>query len=97
MRIMVSQSAKRVESVKLSDHQYTQSGKETLMELYRLHFPRSAGEEVTLEGQGQPNLRAFAGQSKNWKLSKKVSDQSKITRTISALKPRNHGIAPVLL
>jgi len=71
MGIMGIQSAKRVESVKLPDHQYTQSGKETLMELYRLHFPRSAGEAVTLEGQGQPNLRTFAGQSKKLKLSKR--------------------------
>jgi len=68
MRIMGSQSANRVEFVKLPNHQYTPSGKETLMEQYRLHFPRSAGEEVTLEGQGQPNLTAFAGQSKKWKL-----------------------------
>jgi hypothetical protein len=28
------------------------------------HFPGSAGEEVTLEGQGQPNLRAFAAQGR---------------------------------
>jgi hypothetical protein len=94
---MDSHLTNRVESVKLPDHQYTQSGKETLMELYRLHFSRSAGEEVTLEGQGQPNLRALAGQSEKWKLSKKVSDQSKIRRTISTLKPGTDGIAPVLL
>lgn len=94
---MHSQSANRVESVKLPDHQYTQSGKETLMELYRLHFPRSAGEEVTLEGNGQPNLRAFADKSKKWELSKKVSDQSKIRWMISALKSRTDGIAPALL
>jgi hypothetical protein len=60
MRIMASQSANRVESIKLLDDQNTQPGKETLKELYRIHFPGSAGEEVTLEGQGQPNLRAFA-------------------------------------
>jgi hypothetical protein len=50
MGIMASQSANRVESIKLPDSQYTQSGKETLRELYRVHFPGSAGE-VTLEGQ----------------------------------------------
>jgi hypothetical protein len=53
MRIMASQSANRVESVKLLDGLHTQSGKETLRELHRVHFPGSAGEEVTLEGQGQ--------------------------------------------
>jgi hypothetical protein len=86
-----------VESVKLPHHQHTQSGKETLMELYRLHFPVSAREEVTLEGQGQPKLRAFAGQIKKLELSKKVSDQSKIRWLISALKPGTGGIAPALL
>jgi hypothetical protein len=49
MRIRASQSANRVESIKLLDGQYTQSGKQTLRELHRVHFPGSAGEEVTLE------------------------------------------------
>jgi hypothetical protein len=53
-----------------------------LRELYRVH-PGSAGEEVTLEGQGQPNLRAFAGHREDWELSKKVIDQSKIRWVIS--------------
>jgi hypothetical protein len=59
MRIMASQSVSWVQSVKLPDDQYTQSRKETLRELHRFHFPGSAGE-VTLEREGQPNLRAFA-------------------------------------
>jgi len=50
-----------------------------------------------LEGQWQPNLRAFAGQSKKWELSKKVGGQSKIRWMISALKPGTDGIAPALL
>jgi hypothetical protein len=33
MRIMASQSAKRVESIKLLDSRYTQSGKETLRDI----------------------------------------------------------------
>jgi hypothetical protein len=40
MRIMVSQSANRVESIKLPDGRYTQSGKETLRELYKSLFSR---------------------------------------------------------
>jgi hypothetical protein len=39
MRNMASQSANRVESIKLLDGQYTQSGTETLREIYRVHFP----------------------------------------------------------
>jgi hypothetical protein len=72
MRIMTSQLANRVESIKLSDGRYTQSGKETLRELHRVCFPGYAGEEVTLEGQEQPNLRAFAAHREDWELSKKV-------------------------
>jgi len=59
MTITASQPANRVKSIKLPDGWYTQSGKETPKELCRVHFPGSAVEEMTLEGQGQPNLRAF--------------------------------------
>jgi hypothetical protein len=101
MRIMASQSANRVESIKLLDGRYTQSGKETLRELHRVHFPESAGEEVTLEGQRKPNLRAFAAHREDWELSKKVNDQSKIRWAISTLKPfksaGTDGIVPALL
>ena len=37
MRIMTSHLAKRVGSIKLSDGQYTQTGKETIEEIYNLH------------------------------------------------------------
>jgi hypothetical protein len=54
-----------------------------------------------LEGQGQPNLRAFAAHRKDWELSKKVIDQSKIRWVISTFKPfkkaGTDGIVPVLL
>jgi hypothetical protein len=67
MRIMASQLANWMESIKLLDDRYTQSGKETQRELYRVHFPGSAGQ-VTLEGQGQPNLRACAAHREDWEL-----------------------------
>jgi phage protein U len=89
MRIATSQWASRVESIKLPDGQYTQSRKETLRELHRVHFPGSAGEEVTLEGQGQANLTAFAAHRQDWELSEKVIDQSKIRWVISTFKPLN--------
>jgi hypothetical protein len=54
-----------------------------------------------LEGQGQPNLRAFATHKEDWKLSIKVIDQSKIRWAISTFKPfksaGNDGIVPALL
>jgi hypothetical protein len=54
-----------------------------------------------LQGQGQPNLRAFAAHREDWELSKKVSDWSKIRWVISTLKPfklaETDGIVPALL
>jgi hypothetical protein len=72
-----------------------------MRELHRVHFLGSAGEEVTLEGQRQPNLRAFAAQREDWELSKKVIDLSKIRWAISIFKPfksaGTDGIVPALL
>jgi hypothetical protein len=54
-----------------------------------------------LEGQGQPNLTAFAAHSEDWELSKKVSDQSKIRWAISTFKQfksaGTDGTVPALL
>jgi hypothetical protein len=47
MRIMAGQSDNRVGSIKLPDGQYTQSGRQALKELHRVHFPKSAEVEVT--------------------------------------------------
>ena len=58
----MSQSANRVESVQLPDGQHTQSGEETLRELYGVHFPGSAVEEMTWEGLGHPILRDCCSQ-----------------------------------
>jgi hypothetical protein len=66
---------------------YTQSGKKTLRELYIVHSPGSAGEEVTLEGQGQPNLRVSAAHKEDWELSKSINAQPKIRWPISTFKP----------
>jgi hypothetical protein len=72
-----------------------------LKELYRVHFPGSAKEEVTLKGQGRTNPRAFAARREDWELSKKVTDQSKIRWAISTFTPftlaGTDGIAPALL
>jgi hypothetical protein len=65
----------------------TQSRKETLRELCRVHFPGFAGEDVTLEGQGQPNLRAFAAYKEDWELSERVTAQPKMKWAICTFKP----------
>jgi len=58
-----------VGSIKLPDHQNMQTGKETLEKLYRVHFAGPCKGDVTMERQGQPNLRAFVASRENWKLS----------------------------
>jgi hypothetical protein len=52
MRIMTRQLVNRVGSVKLPNGWHTKTGEETLEELYKVHFPGSVEEEVTLPGQG---------------------------------------------
>jgi len=49
-----------------------------MTELHRVHFPGYAVEEVALEGQWQPNLRAFTAHREVWNLSRKAMNQSKI-------------------
>jgi hypothetical protein len=49
MRNMAGQSANRLESINIFDGRFTQFGKETLRELYRVHFPGCVGEEVNLQ------------------------------------------------
>jgi hypothetical protein len=80
----------------------THNLEETPRELYRFQFPGS-DREVTLEGHGQPHLRAFAAHREDWDLSYKVIDQSmsKIRWAISTFKPfqsaGTDGIVPALL
>jgi hypothetical protein len=59
------------------------------MGLHRVHFPGCAVEEVTLEGQGQANLRALAACMEDWELSKKVINLSKIRWVIITLNHLN--------
>ena len=42
---------------------------------------------MTLEGDGQPNLRAFAAHNEDWELSETATDQSTIRWVIRTLKP----------
>jgi hypothetical protein len=39
MKIMVKQGTNKVSTIKLSNGQHTKKGKETLKELFRVHFP----------------------------------------------------------
>ena len=59
------------------------------------------GVEITLKGQQQPNLKAFAAHRKKWELSKMVIEQSEIRWAISTFKTFKvavtDGTVPALL
>jgi hypothetical protein len=56
MKIMVKQANNRVSSVKLPDGCYMESGRETLLELCRIHFPDFRLTDGLTDGQGQSDL-----------------------------------------
>jgi hypothetical protein len=101
IRIMASQSARKVSSIKLPNGQHTQAGTGTLKELQTVHFPASDAKEMTWQRQGQSNLWTYTAHKENWKLSKRVILQSKIRWAINTFKPfklaGTDGIVPALL
>jgi hypothetical protein len=72
MRIMEKQETNRVSTVKLRDCQHTETGKETLNELSRVHF-----EDSYDDGQGQQNLGICESITNkgDWNLAKRVISQ----------------------
>jgi hypothetical protein len=55
MMIMVQQTTNKVSTIKLPDCQHTQTGKETLKELFSFHVPDSKLIDESGDGQGQQN------------------------------------------
>jgi hypothetical protein len=56
VKIMAKQATNKVSTIKLPDGQHTQTGKETLKEMFRVHFPDSKLTDDSGDGQGQQNL-----------------------------------------
>jgi hypothetical protein len=52
---MAKQATNKVSTIKLPDGQYIQTGKGTLEELFRVHFPDSNSIDDSGDGQGQHN------------------------------------------
>jgi hypothetical protein len=103
MKIMAKQATNKVSTIKLPDGQYTQTGKGTLIELFRVHFPDSKFIDDLGDRQGQQNLSVcrhimIRG---DWILAKNVINQSKINWALSTFKPfksaATDGIVPALL
>jgi hypothetical protein len=77
MKIMAKQATNKVSTIKPPDGQYTQTGKDTLKELFRVHFPDCKLIEDSDDRQGQQNL-GICGRITNtgdWNLAKCVISQ----------------------
>jgi hypothetical protein len=90
--------------VKLPNGQQTETGKGTLGELFRVHFPDSKLiDDSCNDGQGQQNLgiREHIRNRGDWNLTRHMTNQSKIRWAFSTLKPfksaGTDGIIPALL
>jgi hypothetical protein len=103
MKIMAKQATNKVSTIKLPDGQHTQSRKETLKQLFRVHFPDSKLIDDSGDGEGQQNLgicECITNRG-DWDLAKCVINQSKIRWALSTFKPfksvGTDGIVPALL
>jgi hypothetical protein len=56
VKIMAKQATNKVSAIKLPNGQHTQTGKETLKELFRVHFPDSKLIDDSGDAQDQQNL-----------------------------------------
>jgi hypothetical protein len=101
---MAKQATNRLSTVKLPNGQLTETGKGTLEELFRVHFPDSKPIDNSRDKQqGQQSL-GWCDRSTHradWNLVKRVINQSRIRWAQSTLRPFNaagtHEIVPALL
>jgi hypothetical protein len=103
MKIMAKQATNKVSTIKLPNGQHTQTGKETLKELFRVHFPDSNLIDDSDDGQDQQNLGVCERITNrgDWDLAKHVIKQSKIRWVLNTFKPYKSAgtdeIVPALL
>jgi hypothetical protein len=74
MKIMAKQTTHKVSTIKLPNGQHTQTGKETLEELFRVHFQDSKLIHYSGDGQDQQNLGVCGSRTNRgeWDLAKHV-------------------------
>jgi hypothetical protein len=90
MRVTAKQATNRVSTVKLPNGQLTETGKGTLEELFRVHFPDSKPIDDSRDNrQGQQNLGKCecTTDRADWNLAKRVINQSRIRWALGTLKP----------
>jgi hypothetical protein len=78
---MAKQATNKVSTIKLPDGKHTQTGKRTLKEMYRVHFPDSKLTDDSGEGCGHITNRG------EWNMAKQVINQSKIRWALGTFKP----------
>jgi hypothetical protein len=78
MTIMAKQVTNKVSTIKLPNGQYTQTGRETLNELFRVYFPDSKLIDNLDDGQGQQNLSTCQSRTNraDWNLAKVIINPS---------------------
>jgi hypothetical protein len=88
MKIMAKQATNKVNTIKLPNGQHTKTGKETLKELFRVHFPDSKLIDYSDGGQDQQNLGVCERITNRgeWDLAKRVINQSKIRWILTTFK-----------
>jgi hypothetical protein len=86
---MAKQATNKVSTIKLPNGQHTKTGKETLKELFRVHFPDSKLIDDSEDGQDQQNLDVCdrINNRGDWELAKRVINQSKIRWALNTFKP----------
>jgi hypothetical protein len=100
---MSKQATNKVSTIRLPNRQFTQMGKETLSELFRVHFPDSLLIGDLENGQGRQNLdvRRVETNRADWDLAKVLITQSRIKWALDTFKPYKSagtdGIVPALL
>ena len=100
MRIMAKQATNKVSTIKLPNGQYTQTGRETLNELFRVHFPDSKLINDLDKGQGQQNPGTCKSRMNraDWNLAKDIINQSKIRWALNTFRPfKSAGTAGTVL
>jgi hypothetical protein len=79
MRITAKEANNRMSLVKLPDGRYTQSGREALLELCRIHFLDSRLTDGSTDGQRQSDLGGHTSrQTGDWNQVRRMINQSKI-------------------
>jgi predicted Mrr-cat superfamily restriction endonuclease len=75
MKVMAKQATNKVSTIKLPDGKHTRTGKETLKELFRVHFPDSKLMIRVMEGASRTWTHVNTMNRGDWNLAKHVINE----------------------